>query len=380
MEKLVTIATFDFPAQAEMQKLLLEKEGVHAFLANDNLTGMNWLLSNATGGAQLQVSASDAERARQILQQHEASRTQSAEKLPKGDVTFACETCGEQITFPGQRRGHVETCPTCGNYVDVPEDAEGSLLKAPETKPSESAPSSEKATQQNETELNPRATSLLWMEVLAVLCLAYVPYMFGILAVSNGWASYSTSFVFRELDWIVTALRVSLPVLVFMALATEPWSSFGIVRPRWIADILLGCAIWLGNLAVYYFVTCPPTPSMLDAYATVQLTHGHGLARISAHVLFLVACVASASCEELVMRGYLITRFERLFRSTSAAVLVSSALFASYHLYQGIHGVIGAAITGLVYATAFCSVRRLWPVCVAHALHNYTIYLWTANY
>jgi membrane protease YdiL (CAAX protease family) len=119
---------------------------------------------------------------------------------------------------------------------------------------------------------------------------------------------------------------------------------------------------------------------MLDAYATVQLTHGHGLARIPAHVLFLVACVASASCEELVMRGYLITRFERLFRSTSAAVLVSSALFASYHLYQGIHGVIGAAITGLVYATAFCSVRRLWPVCVAHALHNYIIYLWTVNY
>ena len=80
------------------------------------------------------------------------------------------------------------------------------------------------------------------------------------------------------------------------------------------------------------------------------------------------------------MRGYLIPRFERLLRSTSAAVVVSTALFASYHLYQGTHGVIGAGVTGLVYAVAFCSLRRLWPVFVAHALHNYVIYLSTGRY
>ena len=32
---------------------------------------------------------------------------------------------------------------------------------------------------------------------------------------------------------------------------------------------------------------------------------------------------------------------------------------------------IGTAAIGFVYAIAFCLLRRLWPLCVAHALGNY---------
>ena len=53
MENLVTIATFDSPAEAEVARLALEEHGIRAFLADDNLVGMNWLLSNAVGGAKL---------------------------------------------------------------------------------------------------------------------------------------------------------------------------------------------------------------------------------------------------------------------------------------------------------------------------------------
>ncbi|MFA5892248.1 MAG: hypothetical protein WDA27_15085 [Actinomycetota bacterium] len=41
MEKLVTVGTFDFPAEAEAGKLLLEQQGIQAFLADDNLVGMD---------------------------------------------------------------------------------------------------------------------------------------------------------------------------------------------------------------------------------------------------------------------------------------------------------------------------------------------------
>ena len=33
-------------------------------------------------------------------------------------------------------------------------------------------------------------------------------------------------------------------------------------------------------------------------------------------------------------------------------------MFASYHIYQGTTGIISAATTGLVYALAFCWMRR----------------------
>ena len=39
----------------------------------------------------------------------------------KPDVTFDCEECGQSVTFPGARRGGVETCPICNEYIDVPE-------------------------------------------------------------------------------------------------------------------------------------------------------------------------------------------------------------------------------------------------------------------
>jgi hypothetical protein len=120
VDELVTIATYDFPAIAEIERSVLDEEDIPAFLADDNLVATNWLLSNAVGGAKLRVAASNVPRAVEILDAYRASHSG-----PKNDderpITFACEECGEQITVPGDRRGHVEVCPLCNEYVDVPE-------------------------------------------------------------------------------------------------------------------------------------------------------------------------------------------------------------------------------------------------------------------
>jgi membrane protease YdiL (CAAX protease family) len=76
------------------------------------------------------------------------------------------------------------------------------------------------------------------------------------------------------------------------------------------------------------------------------------------------------------MRGYLIARFERLLRSTWLAVLITTVMFGSYHLYQGVGPAIVIAASGLVYAAAFCWFRRLWPLCVAHALADFIALAW----
>jgi hypothetical protein len=41
--------------------------------------------------------------------------------VPRGRIPFACQSCGKNITFPGERGGHVEICPYCNEYVDVPD-------------------------------------------------------------------------------------------------------------------------------------------------------------------------------------------------------------------------------------------------------------------
>jgi membrane protease YdiL (CAAX protease family) len=369
VEKLVTVATFDFCAAADETKLLLEQDGIRAFLADDNLVGWDWFFSNAVGGVKVQVAASDVDRAKGILEKHGSAKTEPQDNLPAEEVRFACQECGKSVTFPGERRGHVETCPHCGEYVDVPEDSETSPPAEPVAAASQTMPGPVEPEQPRTFVSGSRTTAQLWVEVLAILCLAYLPDLFSTLDFI--WRPTTYSFVSTELWLIVRAIQVSAPLVLIMALTKDRWSLFGIVRPNWIGDVLGGFAIWAVAVVTYLFVMSLLPPSMLE--------HGHRLwARpegIPAYSLLLVACAANGFAEELVMRAYLLARLERLLRSTWVAVLVTTALFASYHLYQGVTGAIGTAAIGLVYAVSFCWFRRLWPLCIAHAVTDLMNYL-----
>jgi membrane protease YdiL (CAAX protease family) len=173
--------------------------------------------------------------------------------------------------------------------------------------------------------------------------------------------------------FIVSSLRVAMPVLVIMALSGDSWRSFGIVRPRWIVDALGACAIWFIASGARYFILSLLPPSMLHGLASAHTLHQARHEGIAGFFLLVVAEGANGFAEELVMRAYLITRLQRLLSSTWLAVVVTTALFASYHAYLGPVGVFSAAAGGLVYAISFCWFRRLWPLCVAHAVHDILI-------
>src|SRR5206468_12251270 len=104
--------------------------------------------------------------------------------------------------------------------------------------------------------------------------------------------------------------------------------------------------------------------------------HGSGPPHVYApegvgqYCLFVDADAANAFAEELVMRGYLITRLEGATGSSLMALLVSSVLFAGYHVYQGWGATASIFLGGMVYGIAFLVSRRLWPVVIAHFLWN----------
>jgi membrane protease YdiL (CAAX protease family) len=282
-------------------------------------------------------------------------------------VTFACQECGKSVTFPDDRRGHVEECPYCSSYVDVPRESDPALLSELQA--------AEDAGQPNGPVAGSRTSAQLWIEVFAVLCLAYFPYLFTALS-SWLWRSPAASpFYYRELLLIVTALEVSAPLLVIMAMSRDPWSLFGIVRPTWVMDLVLACAIWFSEYVAYLLVVSGLPASILARWPAQHVVHRAGPIGIPAYFLLLASCVVGGFAEELVMRGYLIPRLERLLRSTWLAVIITSILFGSYHLYQGIMPAAMTVVTGLVYALAFCMCRRLWPLCLAHAMHNFLLYL-----
>jgi len=64
---LTIIATFSHPFEAHLAKGKLESEGVEAFIADENIVGINWLYSNLVGGVKLKVWEEDREEALKIL-------------------------------------------------------------------------------------------------------------------------------------------------------------------------------------------------------------------------------------------------------------------------------------------------------------------------
>lgn len=122
MSKLVTVATFEHVIEADALKMELENEGFQAFVTDDAVVSNFSILSNAVGGVKVQVPESQAKMAKSIVAKHENFRQIRKErKASMPDVSFDCEECGKPLTFPGARRGGIESCPHCNEYIDVPD-------------------------------------------------------------------------------------------------------------------------------------------------------------------------------------------------------------------------------------------------------------------
>lgn len=84
--------------------------------------------------------------------------------------------------------------------------------------------------------------------------------------------------------------------------------------------------------------------------------------------VLVLAAAQNAILEEVVMIGYLFTRWSQAGWSTSR-ILVSSALIrGSYHLYQGFGGFVGNAVMGLIFGWIYTRTKRVGVLVVAHTI------------
>ncbi|MEV8098397.1 CPBP family intramembrane glutamic endopeptidase [Kitasatospora sp. NPDC085879] len=76
----------------------------------------------------------------------------------------------------------------------------------------------------------------------------------------------------------------------------------------------------------------------------------------------------NAILEEVIVVGYLLRRLGQLGWSWPAMVVTSSLLRGSYHLYQGVGGLVGNMVMGIVFCLLYRRWGRVMPLVVAHAL------------
>ena len=84
--------------------------------------------------------------------------------------------------------------------------------------------------------------------------------------------------------------------------------------------------------------------------------------------VLVLAAVQNAVLEEVIMVGYLFTRWAQAGWSTVAVVVTSALVRGSYHLYQGFGGFLGNVAMGLLFGWVYTRTRRVLPLVVAHTL------------
>jgi membrane protease YdiL (CAAX protease family) len=84
--------------------------------------------------------------------------------------------------------------------------------------------------------------------------------------------------------------------------------------------------------------------------------------------VLVLAAAQNAVLEEVVMIGYLFTRFAQAGWRWVAIVATSAVIRGSYHLYQGFGGFAGNLIMGAIFGLIYLRWKRVAPLVIAHTL------------
>ena len=127
-----------------------------------------------------------------------------------------------------------------------------------------------------------------------------------------------------------------------------------------LAGVFLAAAIGLPGIGLYFAgralgITADVIPSGLAQYWwTIPV--------------LILAAIQNAVLEEVVIVGYLITRFREFAWSVPVAIVTSAAIRGSYHLYQGFGAGLGNFVMGLLFGYWFHRTKRVMPLVIAHTI------------
>lgn len=181
--------------------------------------------------------------------------------------------------------------------------------------------------------------------------------------------SSATSLVWLDVVYQLVGIALALvPVLlVIHQLGRQfkhPWGLLGVDGTRKGPDAVLGAllaaVIGIPGLGLYVVAR-----SM--GLNTTVVASGMGDHWWAVPILVLAA-VQNAVLEEVVMVGYLFTRWSQAGWGSTKVIVVSALIRGSYHLYQGLGGFVGNVIMGVIFGWLYTRTRRVMPLIVAHSI------------
>ncbi len=229
-------------------------------------------------------------------------------------------------------------------------------------------------------------TSIPWWRwlitlVIGVLLLNVGKMLGGIAAVIV--AGGDESAIFGNF-WPVILLSIIQAAVVFFGIkyvwriVNGDWASIGFVSQNWKQDALYGASVGLVLALLQFFVILPLTggAQRIDVIESAKIIGTTPSGLIAAIIL---GWLAGAVSEEIFYRGHLIRSLNKLLGEGRWALGVSSvvsiALFAYGHAYQGWIGILNTGVIGLIYTLLFLWRGRLTAGIVAHGVYNSLVIL-----
>ena len=166
----------------------------------------------------------------------------------------------------------------------------------------------------------------------------------------------------------------ALLALAWARWSRTPFSDIGYRRPRsWFWSTIAGVTLGFALKLLMKSIVMP----LLGAEPVNSAYHYLAGNRSALPGMIFAVTVGAGFGEETVYRGFLFTRFRRLFgpgvAATVTIVFLTSAWFSVAHYAgQGLAGAEQAVMTGLIFGAIFATTGRIWLPMVAHAAFDLT--------
>lgn len=209
------------------------------------------------------------------------------------------------------------------------------------------------------------------VEILAV-------FLVAAFIVTVGWTVAGSDPFARQVAVWIANVAMLVTIWLGLRLRGQTWEHLGLAlrfagRRALVRTVILSVVVLVAALAA--FVAGSVLTMGLQAVPEGADMSGYTYLQGNLPMLLLALAavyVVSSFGEEVVYRGWLMTRVSEMGKSTrpawGAAIVVSAVVFGLAHFDWGLVGIVQTTFMGLALAAAYLLVRRnLWVLILAHA-------------
>jgi membrane protease YdiL (CAAX protease family) len=191
-------------------------------------------------------------------------------------------------------------------------------------------------------------------------------------AEQSGAGGLITFSAMNELVRIILYNIPSLALIWYLLLKVKNFKAWGIGLPR--REDLVSGLFALPSLVLTGFVISAVSPLFQNISEGPRLVPPSD---IPGWLILAVSCISTGYLEESFFRFYLLAKRDEFGLNGAGAAIVSVALFAFCHVYEGHLGFLNAVLAGTVLSFLFLRYQALHGLAFAHGFYNTLVYIFS---